>query len=191
MAIKEDLRVTKTKAALTNAFYDMLKEMPIEDVTVNQLCTRADVRRATFYKHFKDKSDFLNYLIKDLRNRFDNETWQKDLNGEITKEYYIKYAEAVINYLASKEDAVCNILLASVRPTFVDAFIRQNYEDTKRRLEQSVRGGAHLVASPNVVASMLIGGVGHAIVCWLESENKCPPEALLKDIANIIDKVFA
>ena len=59
MARQEDLRIIKTKLALTNAFFEMLEDMPLDDVTVNALCEKAEVRRATFYKHFKDRHDFI------------------------------------------------------------------------------------------------------------------------------------
>ena len=49
---KEDLRVKKTKRVLTEAFFKLLNEKPFEEITVNELCDRADVRRATFYKHY-------------------------------------------------------------------------------------------------------------------------------------------
>ena len=91
MAKKEDLRIIKTKAALTNAFYAMLEEMSLEEITVNDLCEKAEVRRATFYKHFNDKNDFIIYLIKDVRERFEVDVWSKESCGCPSKEYYKKY----------------------------------------------------------------------------------------------------
>ena len=102
MAHKEDLRITKTKAALTKAFFSMLNDMAFEDITVNELCDRADVRRATFYKHFKDKGDFTAYLIKDVRFRFETEQWNNHENTTLTAEYDLEYAKNIIHYIVIK-----------------------------------------------------------------------------------------
>ena len=191
MAKKEDLRIIKTKAALTNSFFALLEEMTVEDITVNGLCEKAGVRRATFYKHFTDKNDFILYLIKDVRERFEHDTWNKNGLVPVTKEYYLKYAEAVIQYLLTRENAVKKIIDSSVRSTFIEVFVQQNYKDTKKKLEISAKGGMNLISSPDVVASMLVGGTARAIVNWFENTERCPVNALLRDIFKIIDRVLS
>ena len=59
---KEDLRVTRTKKALTDMLRALLETKRFEDITVNELCEKAKIRRATFYKHFDDKYAFLAYI---------------------------------------------------------------------------------------------------------------------------------
>jgi AcrR family transcriptional regulator len=190
MANKEDLRIVKTKAALSSAFYEMLKTTKLEDMTVNELCDQAGVRRATFYKHFKDKNDFIAYLIKDLRDRFDRDN-QNDSSKFVTKEYYLKYAEAVITYLCCREAAIRNVIDSPMRSVFVEVFMHQNYEDTKKRLEESVRNGMTLVSSVEVVTGMLVGGITQTIIHWLESDDRCSSDTLLRDISRFIDKVLS
>ena len=190
-AKKEDIRIVKTKKALTDAFFVILTEMPLDEVKVNDLCERADVRRATFYKHFKDKTDFVTYLIKDVRARFDNEVWQADLKTTITKEYYIQYAEAIINYLLDRDTAIKNIIDSPVRSVFFDLFLHENYEDTVRRLEASKECGVNLIAPTEVMASMIVGGIAHVIIKWFDASERCPVENLLDYISSFIEKIFA
>ena len=187
---KEDIRITKTKAALSHSFFSMLKEMTLDDVTVNELCERANVRRATFYKHFKDKNDFVLFLIKDVRARFDNEVWKADLNTTITKEYYLKYAHAIIDYLLERDVAIKKIIDSHARSSFFDIFLHENYEDTKRRLEASVKSGMPMMISAEIMASFIVGGIAHAIIKWFDSDNRCPVELLLNDIAVFIGKLL-
>ena len=71
----------------------------------------------------------------------------------------------------------CDAMKAKVAELGHDPKIYLNYEE--------------LIASPDVVASMLIGGIAHCIVSWFSAENKCTPEALLKDLTNFIDRVLA
>ena len=67
MEKKLDLRVQKTRAALTSSLYSLLCEKGLNEITVTELCDRAMVRKATFYKHFADKSELLAYMIQDLQ----------------------------------------------------------------------------------------------------------------------------
>ena len=131
------------------------------------------------------------YLIKDIRDRFDNETWKTEFDTTITKDYYIRYAEAVIGYLLSRETAIKNIINSSIRGTFIHMFVQQNYEDTIKHLETSKSTGMPLIASADVVSSMLIGGISHCIVSWFEKDEKRSAEELLCDIAKFIDRVLA
>ena len=187
---KEDIRITKTKAALSRSFFSMLEEMTLDDVTVNELCERANVRRATFYKHFKDKNDFVLFLIKDIRARFDNEIWKADLNTTITKEYYLKYAHAIIDYLLERDVAIKKIIDSHARSSFFDIFLHENYEDTKRRLEASVKNGMPMMMSAEIMASFIVGGIAHVIIKWFDSDNRRPVELLLNDIAVFIGKLL-
>lgn len=191
MTKREDLRITKTKNALINAFFVTLEDTALEDITVNALCEKAGVRRATFYKHFTDKSDFILFLIKDVRERFEEEVWNSRANTTPTKEYYIEYAEALMDYLLEKNIAVNKIVNSSVRSTFLEVFAQQNFIDTRNRLESSAKAGMQLISTPDVVASMLVGGITRCITNWFESEEKCPVETLLSEISKIIDRVLS
>lgn len=69
---KRDLRVAKTYDALIAAFAALLEEKSFEQISVTELCERARTRRATFYKHFGDKYEFLNFVLTETRRRFVN-----------------------------------------------------------------------------------------------------------------------
>jgi AcrR family transcriptional regulator len=191
IAHKEDLRITKTRAALTGAFFEMLADMELSEITVNKLCEKSGVRRATFYKHFSDKEDFILYVIKDVRIQFEKRIWNKEKNPTITREYYHRYAEELLSFLLRNETAIKRMVSAPIRSAFIDTFLQQNYEDTTRRLEESVRAGMHLLASPSITASMIIGGVSMCIIHWFEAEDRCSAKELLNDIFNFIDRILA
>ena len=66
MEEKLDLRIRKTYLALHNAFNALLEEKRFEDVTINELCDRAMIRRTTFYKHFADKYEYFAFYIREI-----------------------------------------------------------------------------------------------------------------------------
>ena len=48
-----DIRVKKTKRAIQKAFIDLLREKPIEKITVKEIAERAEINKTTFYSHYE------------------------------------------------------------------------------------------------------------------------------------------
>jgi AcrR family transcriptional regulator len=56
---KEDLRVRRTKKLLLDSLISLITERGFDAVTVKEITERAMVNRATFYRHYEDKTDLL------------------------------------------------------------------------------------------------------------------------------------
>lgn len=80
-----DLRIQKTYKALTDTFLELLEEKHLEDITVEELCSRAMIRRATFYKHFADKNDFFVFLVREIQQKFIDENLVNAARLTVTK----------------------------------------------------------------------------------------------------------
>lgn len=52
-----DLRIEKTTCAIRNAFLQLRSQKPLEKITVKELCTLANINKATFYLHYHDIYD--------------------------------------------------------------------------------------------------------------------------------------
>jgi AcrR family transcriptional regulator len=55
----EDLRVRRTRQLIADALIDLTTEKGFAAVSVRDLCQRAGINRATFYRHYQDKFDLL------------------------------------------------------------------------------------------------------------------------------------
>lgn len=56
-----DRRVIRTKKALWAALLDLIKVRDWNDINVRAICDRADVARSSFYLHFRNKQELLDY----------------------------------------------------------------------------------------------------------------------------------
>src|SRR5579871_2838923 len=61
-----DRRQRKSKAALQRALLELIGEKPYDAITVDEIAAAADVARATFYAHYKDKAALLEEATADL-----------------------------------------------------------------------------------------------------------------------------
>ena len=57
-----DARIRYTKAAIRTNFLDILSEKPLDKVTVTEICSKAEINRATFYKYYDNPYDLLKQL---------------------------------------------------------------------------------------------------------------------------------
>jgi AcrR family transcriptional regulator len=65
---KPDRRVQRTRQALRTALLELIKEKDYDAISTEEITERANVGRATFYKHYKDKEDLLLEEFSEMAN---------------------------------------------------------------------------------------------------------------------------
>ena len=185
MQNKDDLRVIRTKKALSEAFIELLNSKTFDEITVNELCEEAGIRRATFYKHYSDKYDFLTAYTRSLRDRFESSVWKSKKPGP-TKEYYVAYAKRLVLFISENSRAIDNVMQSSLFPSVMSVIVEQNYKDTCERLNASVASGMKLSATVEVTASMCAGGVANTVYNWLKNGKPISTEELAEQIGSVV-----
>lgn len=64
--MENDRRTRRTKKLLTEAFIELLSEKKLNEITVKELCDKADINRGTFYLHYQDIYDLKQNIETDL-----------------------------------------------------------------------------------------------------------------------------
>jgi AcrR family transcriptional regulator len=64
-----DRRIRRTRAQLRNALFALIEEGAYDAITVQDITDRADLSRATFYLHYRDKDEL---LFTNLQAMFDD-----------------------------------------------------------------------------------------------------------------------
>lgn len=85
-----DLRIEKTRRAIKNAFLTLLRTKKLEQITVKELCSQAEISKGTFYLHYHDLYDLCDRLQREaigemLSEFIDPEEVLKDLAGSMDK----------------------------------------------------------------------------------------------------------
>ena len=67
---KSDARARYTEHALKTAFLKLLREKPVNKITVKEVCESAELNRATFYTHYSDCFALLSSIEQELTDAF-------------------------------------------------------------------------------------------------------------------------
>lgn len=184
MEPKTDLRIIKTHKALSDAFWQMLGEKKFEEITVHELCDRAMVRRATFYKHFADKNDFFAFLIRAKQAEFDAQI-QKDIDKTRPQSFYLGIIQRALDFLNSNKKLVQTVLESNMLPTVVDILSKQISLDISQKLKEDAKNGVPLPASPQVMAQFFTGALVYTMMWWV-TQKKVSEAQIMKELTSLL-----
>ena len=107
-----DHRTRVTKLLIRRAFLDLLRQKPIQSITVKELCAQAGINRGTFYSHYTDIYDLLGQM---------EAGFQKELEGLLSGQEGdpVKVTTSIYQFLkdnAAKPDGRL-ILVTAITPT--------------------------------------------------------------------------
>ena len=104
---KADRRTAKTQKAIINAFASLLAEKELNKITVREISDRADINRATFYKHYLDVYDLYERVEKDILIEWSSLILQLE---ELEAEEFFK---CLVSYISLRWDSRPTRLLCS------------------------------------------------------------------------------
>lgn len=185
MEQKTDLRIIKTYKALTEAFMQMLSEKKFEDIAVNELCERAMVRRATFYKHFADKYEFFAFVVRAKQLEFDAQI-QYPAQSLRSRSFYLDIIRRALDFLNSNAKLVQTVLDSNLLPTVMDILSRQIILDITQKLKEDAQNGVPLPASPQVMAQFFTGALMYTITWWVRQKNVSEAK-LMEELTILLD----
>ena len=158
-------RVARTKAAIEDAFVQLVLEHGYARVAVDDICDRADLARATFYTHYASKEAVLlavsSRLTEDLMARlaYQGGPWNVVRRDAITTAYK-HAAENPALYRACLSDARTRQALLSILTRYVE----QNSRDRLDALGRQPR-----IPVP-VMARAFVGAHLSILDAWLAGE---------------------
>ena len=69
--MKTDPRIRYTRSIIQTSFLELLRQNPEENITVREICEKAEINRSTFYKHYRDCYDLINHMKEDILKQYD------------------------------------------------------------------------------------------------------------------------
>lgn len=149
--MKMDLRVKKTYKQLLDAFLILMSEKSFEELSVSEICDKAQVHRATFYKHFKDKNEFLNFCFENYLSQIGFKASQETPSAENIKDSFMSFIMQIFEYITNNK-AVFKIICSdeyihNLGPTFTMAVNSFILEKIKQIIPNATDASANLFAA--------------------------------------------
>lgn len=186
MEKKTDLRVYKTRRALTAALYDLLCEKSLDDITVTELCDRALVRKATFYKHFGDKNELLAYMIQELQ-RMAAEENSIGYDPAVPQSYFIGAFRYFMDFLESNERFVTSVLQSKASSGVLDILSEQIQLDIRRHLK--AEPDSAVAESSAMLAALYAGAIVSCGRWWITQKTRPDKERVVEKFAEFVMKI--
>lgn len=162
-----------TKHALAMALKDIMEELPFQKISVVDICEKCGMNRKSFYYHFKDKYELVNWIF--FREFI---VPHKDLDYEIgwpllseLCDYFYKNKSFYKNVMSVDGQNSFREYLTEIFSPIASEYLRDimphnSYEDMTTRY---------------FVAAMLI-----AIISWLNSKDDVPGDVFFSLVKNSI-----
>lgn len=182
-----DLRVIKTKKALVESLMQCLREKPFEDITVQYLCDKAMVRRATFYTHFADKYELFSYTIRAQYQAFP--TFQRTDNTLTPKEIYHHLVEDAVNFLAENMIIFRAMLNSQMTQITLNTIRYELEQDLLPLIQQSMQFHSIQDISPKFIFNFYLHGLFGSFLWWAREDCPITKEELVNQIQSMLHMI--
>ena len=116
---KLDPRVVRTRQQLGEALVALIEEKGFDALTVQDITDRAELNRATFYLHYRDKQDLLEQSLRDAIDELITDIGASaDEQGQLLMEESPRPIKAVFDHVAQHAEFYRVMLSAEGVPAF-------------------------------------------------------------------------
>lgn len=180
-----DLRVQRTNKLLCDALRDLLCEKSFASIQVTEICERAMVRRATFYKHFSDKYDLFEHMVKEEQLRLRAEGEGRP-GPEDSRESLLWCIDRVFTLIERDESIVRHTLADPTDQTLAALIARRVEEDALEGLLAQERQGDAMPASPEVMAAAFTGALSYTAQWWVRRGFEPPRAEVVEQLTDVL-----
>lgn len=176
---KQDRRVKKTKKAFQTALLKLLTEKELRDISIRQLCDKADLSRMAFYYHYSDIFE----LYEETENSFISEF--KRIYNTAENHIYTENSIELMNFF--RENAIATRYFATKSKTqfhtvFAKALEEQFTEIVKYEMQLS-----ELTEHISYMVTYHSSGIYAVYIKWI-TDNFTWPETKLLELIHQIDE---
>jgi AcrR family transcriptional regulator len=190
--VAEDRRVRRTRRLLHQALLALVLERGYDRVTVQDVLDRADVARATFYTHFRDKDDLLlsglDEIEQTLRQAMASYAQMREPHSEAT----IGQLEVLLEHAAEHRGLYAALLASRAGPLILrEVRTRFTALATTHLKEMSAAHHATPVVPLPVMAEFAVGAILGLLSWWMERTTELGPEQLADMLERLMTPALA
>ena len=172
---------TITKQALASSLKNLMRELPFEKISVCQICEGCGMNRKSFYYHFSDKYDLVNWIF--------NTEFLEAVKGDIDLNNYDdrwRLVEDSCYFFYENRDFYRLALQIKGQNSFPDHFRKFVQPVVRNRLALIIEG-----KDPDAFfLDFFTDAVGDAVIHWIGTKDCIPPDQFVGKI-KFLEKCIA
>lgn len=169
-----DKRVIKTKQMIRDSFFRLMKEKPMEKITVSDVVRNADINRSTFYFYYDDIFDMIEQINNEIFDYFNKEIVSTSFKFTGVEDYE-KYIERYLVFCTQNVE-LCRFITTNGCNNDLANRIRKSIE--------AVIPNSAAVFSKNepehYLTTFAINAILFTILEWIDDEMKVPPSEMAR-----------
>ncbi len=167
---RQQRRRLRTRKKMQTAVLELILEKGYDAVSIQDITDRADLARATFYIHFKDKDELIWSVIEDVIHATEEEV-TRDFAG-ILPPHHAEYHgyRNIFEHVERNRDIYRVILGSKGSSEMADRVHRYMVEETLRDIA-NFQIYAGLQQPPEITAQIVVGSILSLAIWWLETPN--------------------
>jgi AcrR family transcriptional regulator len=182
---REDPRVKRTRELIVRAFGELVAEKGHRGLTVQEIAERATVNRATFYAHFRDQYELLDYFISEafrgeLRRRLPAMSGLDEENLRVLVLAACDFLSNLETGCRSRSDR------QFIRPMVEAQMQSELYEVLLGWIEASPQKANGRRATPENTASVVSWAIFGAGLDWSHNGGLKPAEGFADEVLSVI-----
>ena len=171
-----DRRVKYTKKVIKETFLSLLEEKDISNISVKELCEKADINRGTFYRYYEDIYD----LLKKIEEEFIEEVKNSNSMIHMSKHSIYTFTKEILEVFENNKKLVRILFNADSNIYFLDEVLEIAYEKCIGNWESNVDSDSYNELE-NAVVFIFNGALG-VINYWIKNDFNTPSNELAKYI---------
>lgn len=183
----QDKRTERTCQSLMDAFYILLKQYSWEEITVLKLCEATGIKRATFYLHFKDIDQFLDFCQTKMFNELFPPIHQ-DAPPTTREDYVEGLFNNIFGFLEAHRDMIRLNVEQAKSTKLLDLMHTAIAGELSIRGKDIVTRGYTLHAPASIICEYYTGAYMAVLKYWLFNETTIEKDELITYIKLLISQ---
>jgi AcrR family transcriptional regulator len=182
--IKEGRKTRYTKMVIRDSLRELMKQRPITNITVKEICALADLSRPTFYAHYRDQYDLLQSIEDETFAYFENVIFAVKAK-KLSKREVALQIEDILAYIEADGNSVKVLLSENGNIGFQRKFFRRFIT----HLQHAMKRYSEKTSDERIIECYSIFAV-HGIIAlvqhWMKNNTDIPKDELVKVLLELL-----
>ena len=186
--MKENKQSQRTRNLIEQALIKLVLENDFESISVTDICNKALITRATFYKYYEDKYHLMNCVFIEMKEKIFNDSL-KHQSFNSSKELYIKIIELCYDFITKNQKKFSMFIKHSLNEK-IEFMLLQNINDTIEEFIKKEKDNFKYNVPTEVASKFITGGLAYLLFFIIENKKAYSKKEVMKWVEEMLSNTF-